>query len=229
MPDYNSDAGLLEHLQIQKQNIAQFKGAAGADDEDIESVMHDHDNMQAILAFCPLADEYKSNAFGIKRALIRGEPGAAVGGLMTAPVFVPPFALVAGIEKRTRERDQRFKRSKTMTEAALLGLDLSGESSSGAVETDFKPSLEAFAAQNGYEAGIIVSNRGRSDMWKVLGRKMNTEKWTELLSGTGKSGNLEIAPATEGQPERMELKLQLYKSNEPYGQASDPVYVTFNP
>ena len=58
---------------------------------------------------------------------------------------------------------------------------------------------------------------------------MNTEEWTELASGTGKSGNVHITPATEGQPERLELKVQLYKSNEIYGQTSDPTYATFNP
>jgi len=92
-----------------------------------------------------------------------------------------------------------------------------------------QPTLEGFAAQTGYEAALVISNRGKSDMWKVLGRKMNSEKWNQLTSGTGKSGNVRITPTVEGQPERMELMLQLYKANEPYGQPSTPIYLTFNP
>jgi len=228
MPNYKTDAGLLEHLQIQKQNIAQFKTEAGADTVDQQEITEDCDNMQAIMDFCPLADEYKTNAFGIKSTLIRGEIGAAVGTLMSAPVYAPPFAPVAGIEKRSRERDGRFKRSKTITQAALLALDLTDEPPNIAPGT-VRPTLEGFAAQTGYEAAIVVANRGKSDMWKVLGRKMNSEKWSELGSGTGKSGNVRITPTAEGQPERMELMLQLYKANEPYGQPSTPVYLTFNP
>ena len=66
-------------------------------------------------------------------------------------------------------------------------------------------------------------------MWKLFGRKLNSEKWTELASGTGKSGTVKITPTSEGSPERMEIMIQLFKANEPYGQSSDPQYVTFNP
>lgn len=228
MPDYMSDAGLLAHLQIQKQNIGQFKSEAGADTEDMDAITQDCDNMQAIINFCTLADEYKTNAFGIKRTMIRGNIGEPVGTLMSPPSFAPPFPPVSAIEKRSRERDGRFKRSKTMTEAAMLGLDLFDESSNISPDT-VKPTLEAFAAQTGYEAAIVVGNRAKSDMWKVLGRRMNSENWNMISSGTGKSADIQITPTTPGQPERIELKILLYKANEPYGQPSDPVYVTFNP
>ncbi len=58
---------------------------------------------------------------------------------------------------------------------------------------------------------------------------MNGENWSELTSGTGKSSNMKISPTVAGQPERLELKIQLYKANEIYGQQSNPTYATFNP
>lgn len=229
MPNYNSDAGLLEHLRLQSLKIDEFKADAGADGDDISSIKNDYQNMKAITEFCPLADEYKTGAFAIKRALIRGEIGEAVGTLMTAPVFTPPFDLVSGIEKRSRERDGRFKRSKTITQAALDALDLADAAGEGVGESAVEPTVEAFAAASGYEAAVVITNREKSDMWKILGRRKNSEDWTELTTGTGKSGNLQITPTTAGQPEQLEIVVRLYKNNQPYGQRSEPTYLTFNP
>lgn len=229
MPDYRNDAGLLEHLRKQSLNIDEFKTDADADGDDISSIKNDYENMKAITEFCPLADEYKMGAFAIKKALIRGEIGEPIGTLMTAPVFTPPSPLVAGIEKRSRERDGRFKRSKTITQTALDALDLSDASEESLEASEIEPTVEAFPARTGYEAAVVISNRGKSDMWKILGRRKGSENWTELASGTGKSGNLRITPTIAGQPEQLEIAVQLYKNNEPYGQRSQPTYLTVNP
>lgn len=228
MPDYQSDAGLLSHLQKQNQTINEFKTEAGADADDITSIGNDTANLEFVIELAPIADDFKTSVFGVKRKLIRGEIGEALGTIMAAPSTGPPFALVAGIEKRSRERDGRFKRSKTMTEAARIGLDLVDAAEHIAPES-VKPTLEVTEAQGGYEAAVVIGNRGKSSMWRLLGRKMNTETWHDLTSGTGKGASVTITPTTPGQPERMELKIQLYKDNEPYGQPSDPVYATFNP
>lgn len=228
MPDYRSDAGLLEHLRIQKENVNQFKSEVGADGDDINEITNDYSNMAAMMDFAPLADEYKTNTYGIKRVLIRGNIGEPIGTLMTAPIFSPPAPLVSAIEKRSRDRDARFKRSKTINEAALLGMDLVDTPNNIAPGT-VKPTFEAHPAQMNYESALVIANRGESNMWKALGQKSNATKFTELTSGTGKSGNVTIEPTTPGQPERILVMIQLYKNNELYGQPSDPKYVTFNP
>jgi len=228
MPDYNSDAGLLSHLQKQKQTINQFKTEADADADDIASIEQDTANMEFMMEAAPLADEFKTSVYGVKKKLIRGEIGEPLGTIMNAPATTAPFPLVAGIEKRSRERDGRFKRSKTMTEAALIGLDLKDTSSNISSET-VKTTFEAHSAQMGYETAIVVANRGKASMWKALGQKANAANWFELGSATGKSANFTITPTTPGQPERLLIRIQLYKDNEPYGQPSDPQYVTFNP
>jgi len=228
MPDYNSDAGLLEHLYKQTQSINQYKNEAGADGAEITELDNDYGNMNAIMDFCPLAEEYKTTAFGIKRTLIRGKIGEPVGDMMNAPAFTPPAALNAGIAERSRERDGRWKRAKTMTEAARIALDLLDTPNNVSPETT-KPTFEAHPAQMGYEVALVVAHRGKSNMWKVLAQKANSTKWFELATMTGKSGNISIEPSVEGQPERLLLMIQLYKNNEPYGQPSDPQYVSFNP
>ena len=229
MPDYKTDAGLLEHLRIQKLNIGQYKADVGADALDQQSIAEDHDNMKAIIDFCPLAEEYKTSATAIKLRLVRGNPGESLGTLMTAPVFTPPFDLAAGIEKRARERDGRFRRSKTITQAALDGLDLVDKTSDGLSPDNIKPTVEGLAAGTGYDAVLTVGNRGASKMWKAKGRRANSEVWFELASATGKSADIKLTPTTPGQPERIEIIIELYKNNKPYGHPSEPTYLTFNP
>lgn len=92
-----------------------------------------------------------------------------------------------------------------------------------------KPTLYATSAQSEYLVAVIVGNRGESSMWKIFGRRMNSEKREEIASGTGKSADITIEPTTAGQPEKIELTAVLYKNNEPYGQPSDAVSVTVSP
>jgi hypothetical protein len=228
MPDYNSDAGLLSHLQIQKQNIGQYKNEARADGAEITSITEDHDNMDWIMNHCTVVDEYKTTAFGVKRAFIRGKIGAAVGSLVTAPDNTPPSALVAGVEQRSRERDARFKLSQAMTEAARLALDLV-DSQQHISPDSVKPTVEPFPAAGNYEFALVVANRGESDMYDVQIRRKGSETWSTVQSGTGKSVNVTIVPTTAGNAEQIQVRVQLRKKNANYGQPSDPVYVTVNP
>lgn len=228
MPDYNSDAGLLNHLQIQKSNIDQYAAAAGATAADIASIQEDHTNMEWILKFCSLVDEYKTTAFGIKRRFLRGQPEEQLGAFVDAPDASPPSALKAGVEKRSRERDQRFLHSPTLTEGARLALDLVNAPSDVSPET-VKPNVEAHAAAGNYEFGLIIGNRGASDMSDVQVRRKGSEAWQTVKSATGKAVNVVIAPSAPGQPEQLQVRVQLKRKNENYGQPSDPVYVTVNP
>lgn len=228
MPDYNSDVGLLSHLQIQKQNIAQYKSEAGADETEIDSIDHDHDNMDWIMNHCTVVGEYKTTAFGVKRAFIRGKIGDAVGSLVTAPENTPPTALVAGVEQRSRERDARFKLSQAMTEAARLALDLV-DAAQHISPDSVKPAVEPFPAAGNYEFALVVANRGESDMYDVQIRRKGSETWTTVKSGTGKSINVTVTPTTPGDAEQLQVRVQLKKKNANYGQPSDPVYVTVNP
>lgn len=228
MPDYNTDPGLLSHLQKQNQTINEFKTEAGADADDVTSVGNDTANMEFMVELAPIADEFKTSVFGVKRKLIRGDIGEPLGTIMAAPATVPPFAFVAGIEKRSRERDQRFKRSKTMTEAALLGLDLVDTPDSispGSV----KPTVECFPAQTGYTFSVVIANRGDSDSADVIIRRAGSETLSVAKTFTGKSVDVTVSPTTPGQPEKLQVTIQLKKKNENYGQVSDAVSVTVNP
>ena len=126
------------------------------------------------------------------------------------------------------KRNRRFKAADGYTKDIGVALGIDGDSATDLPEL-IVPTLEIHPAQMNYEAAIVVGNRGKSDMWQLLGRKMNSEKWTELKSGTGKGSNVKITPTVAGNPEQVEMKIQLIKANEPYGQLSNGMLATFNP
>ena len=228
MPDYDSEAGLLSHLQKQNQNAAQFKNEVGADTDDLASIAQDTANLEFFIELAPIADEFKTSVFGVKKKLIRGAIGEPLGTIMAAPETTAPHPLVAGIERRSRERDQRFKRSKTMTEAALIGMDLNDTPAGIAPET-VKPTIEAFPAAGNYEFALVVANRGASDMYDAQIRRKGQETWQTVKSATGKSVNVQIEPTSAGAAEQIQVRVQLKKKDAAYGQPSDPTYVTVNP
>lgn len=228
MPNYASDARLLNHLQIQKANIEQYKLEAGASGADITSIQEDHDNMDWIMNFVLLVNEYSGTAFGIKKNFLRGKIGEPLGNFADAPAAVPPSALKAGVEKRSRERDQRFLRSTTMTEAARLALDLV-DTPSNISPDSVKPTVQAYPVAGNYEFALAVANRGDSDMYDVQERRKGSETWKTAQSATGKSVTVTVTPTTLGQAEQLQIRVQLKRKNANYGQPSDPVYVTVNP
>jgi hypothetical protein len=219
---------LLAMLLLQVANLATYKTQIGASDADIEDVAHDAANLQAVVDYSDVVEANKRTVNQIKQQLYNGDPDEPISPFPAFAKFTPPFALAAGALERAQKRNRRFKAADGYTKEIGIALGIEGESAR--IEPDtVKPAFEAFPAQMGYEAAVVIANRGKSDMWKALGQKANSAKWSELTSGTGKSGNIKIEATTPAQPERMLIMIQLYKANEPYGQASDPQYVTFNP
>lgn len=227
MPDYKSDAGLLAHLQQQAATIDQYQTEAGASVADVTEIKHDAANMAALMDFTPLTDDYKKTAYGIKLTVVRGEINVPVGEFMDAPDSTMPFPLMSGIEKRSRDRDGRFKRASGISEAALEALDLNdGKPQPPDVPT---PTIETFPAKTGYEFAVVINNRGDSDMIDLYMQHTGSTAWQLLKSGTGKSINVVIQPTTPGQPEQILVRAQLKKKNENYGEPSEPAYVTVSP
>jgi len=219
---------LLGMLLLQKANLSTFLAQVGATAAEVEEISNDAANLQFLIDFAALLDTNKKTVTKIKQQVYNGDPDEEVSPFPKFTDPSAPFPLLAGSLERANRRNRRYKAAAGYTKEIGIALGIDGDSQPIAPET-VKPTLDIFPAQSGYEAAIVIGKRGNSDMWKLMGRKMNTEKWLELASGTGKSGNVRITPTTEGSPERLELKIQLYKSNELYGQASDPTYATFNP
>lgn len=96
-------------------------------------------------------------------------------------------------------------------------------------ESTVKPTVEAFAAQTGYVASVVVGNRAGSDQWEVQTSPASAPSWHIVKTATGKSTDVTFTPATPGQPQQFQIRIQLKRNNQVYGQLSDIVTVTVNP
>lgn len=216
---------LLTMALLQKQNLNNYKVAVGATNDEVLAVGQAAENLQYLKDYLTTVEADKMTVTQIKRAVYDGD---AVSNFAGFPAFEPPHPLVAGLKEDFQKRNARFKLADGYTREIGIALGIV-ENPAHIAPGEVQPAFEAHPAQMGYEAAIVVANRGKSTMWKALAQKANAANWFDLGSATGKSANFTITPTTPGQPERLLVMIQLYRSNEPYGQPSDPQYVTFNP
>ena len=158
-----------------------------------------------------------------------GEKNDAAPPAPTTDLPAPPAALTASIIQRIDNLKERILLADNYTDdiGALLGIV--APPSQSVAEAEVKPTLSAFPANEGYDFAVVVGNRAKSDQNDLQFRALNQEKWESLLRFTGKSADAQYKPTPEGQPVKIELRVQLYRKNEKYGQPSDAVYVTLNP
>lgn len=226
---YKTEPRFLRHLQMQKANAEQFATEIGATAADIIEITNDANVFGFLIEICNLADGFKSTAFGIKRRFFSAKVDPPAGEFVAAPPVTPPAEIIAGAVKRSRERDQRFLHSKTMTEAAMIALDLVGEDSDDISPDAVQPTAECHAAVSGYEFACVIGKRQKADMYDVEIQRAGSTKWEIVKSGTGKSVNVVVTPTADGKAEQILVRVQLRKGNEKYGVPSNPTYVTVNP
>ena len=219
---------LLEKLELQDENLPVYKTEVGTTDDDIAEIKRDKTILSEVLDRANIVEAGKKTTNSIKDHVYNGDENVAVADYPTLPNGAPTEPFVGGCLQRFNARNKRFKAAKGYTKTIGIALGIE-ESSDPISPANVKATLDATAAQSGYLAAVVVGNRAESNMWKIFGRRLNSEKQEQIASGTGKSADITITPTTAGQPEKIELTAQLYKNNQPYGQPSDAVYVTVSP
>ena len=225
----NTPEQLLAKLEIQEENINTYRSQVDATDQDIMEISRDKTILQFVVERAIVVEAGKKTTNAIKDHVFDGDANIPVASYPNLPNGAPPEALVGGCLGRFKERNRRFKASKGYTREIGIALGIVDETKSSVSPDSVKPTLEASAASSGYLVGVLIGNRAESSMWKISARRANSETPAEISSGTGKSADITISPTTNGQPEKIELFVQLYKNNQPYGQRSDSVYVTVSP
>lgn len=139
------------------------------------------------------------------------------------PDEIPP-----GLEKFIRDirREVVGLTNYSKADGAALGFE-----SAAAPKPDpmlVKPEIKVFGAASGYHFSVVVSNRGDSNMWDVYIQRKGGG-WAKIDSASGKSADIHVTPLADGDPEQLQVRVQLRKANADYGQVSDPAYVTVNP
>lgn len=219
---------LLQLLELQEENVPTYQTEIGATAADIAEITRDKTILREVIERWIVVEAGKKATNAIKNHVFDGDENVPVAKYPTLPNDVPAIDYVGGCLQRFRARNRRFKAAKGYTEAIGIALGIV-ESSDPISPQSVKPTLYATAAMTDYVVAVIVGNRAESSMWKIFGRRMNSEKREELAGGTGKSADITITPTTAGQPEKIELTAVLFKNNEPYGQPSDAVSITVSP
>lgn len=226
--DITTPEKLLEKLEIQAENVPRYKTEIGATEADIAEITRDKAILREVIDRWIVVEAGKKATNSIKNHVFNGDENVAVADYPVLPNDAPTIAYLGGCLQRFRARNRRFKAAKGYAET--IGIAIGIEESSDSISPEsVKATLDATAARTGYLVAVVVGNRAESAMWKIFGRRMNSEKLEEIASGTGKSADITIAPTIAGQPEKIELTAQLYKNNKPYGQPSDGVTVTVSP
>lgn len=222
-------AKLIACLQLQKQNLSTYLAEVGATAADVADVLAQLQALLYIRDFADVVDADKKAVFQIKQAIYNGDPDEPVSPLPVFPVGAFPVGSVSGILSITIERNKRFKLGPGYNKEIGIALGIDGEAPLAPIAGEVTPTIEVFPAQTGYVFSIVVGNRAASDMWEVQILRKGATVWETITSATGKSADITITPTDPGDPEQIQVRVQLKKANQPYGLLSDPAYVTVNP
>lgn len=221
-----SRAAWLQNFYTQ---FAVVSASLGFTAGDVSNVEKDNQVMQFLADTMVQLDAFKSAVVQFRQIITEGDIGDPTPAFPDNPAFTLPVQQPTGIFERLADLVDRIKVAPAYTDeiGALLGIMLSAPDSIS--PENVKPTIEVFAAQNDYHFSIVVSNRGKSDMWRVEIRRAGQEKWSNAITASGKSVDVEVQPTVEDKPEQLQVRVQLLKNNADYGQLSDMVSVTVNP
>lgn len=196
---------------------------------DIDAVESDNTVMQFLADIFNQIKAYEEAVRQYRKIITEGDIGDPTPGFPANPAFALPVVIPTGLfERLNKLRTQIMAASNYTNEVgALLGILPSQPDSISPANA--KPSIQVFAAQTGYVASVVVADRAESDMWDVFVLRKGETTWTSVGRFNGKSADVTITPTTPGNPEQIQIRVQLRKNNQNYGQPSDVVITTVNP
>ena len=222
---------LIALLTAMKGNITTYQTAVGATAADITFVSSALANLDYLRDYAEQVDAFKKGVFQMKQTAFDGDPNEVIGSFPVVAAGASPTPLQAGYLDRVNTLIKRLKLGPGYTHdiGVALGFEQSDPSLPIPDPSTVKPTAEAFAAQTGYVASVVVGNRANSDMWEVQASPTSAPSWQVVKTATGKSTDVTFTPATPGQPQQFQIRIQLKRNNQDYGKLSDIVTVTVNP
>lgn len=218
-------AAWFANFSSQFSTLATTLGFVAAE---VTAVTADNAMMQFLNQATVEIDAYKEAVRQFRIGITEGNTGAANSQFPANPDLTPPASVPTGIFERLDDLVKRIRVAPSFTDeiGALLGI-LASHSEAPAPAT-LKPIIKATDAFSGYTFTLNVTKMGM-DSFKVQIRRMDSDSWHEAGFGTTSPMNVTVKPTAPGQPERIQIRAQLMKKNQPVGEPSDAVYVTVNP
>ncbi len=216
-------------LTAMKANIATYQTEVGATAADITFVAHAVNNLEYLRDYSEAVDAFKKGVFQMKQTAFNGDVNEVIGPFPVVAAGASPTPLDAGYLERVNILIRRFKLGPGYNQDIGVALGFESKGVTIPDSSTVKPTVEAFAAQTGYVASVVVGNRANSDQWEVQASPATAPSWHAVKTATGKSTDVTFTPSTPGQPQQFQIRIQLKRNNQDYGQLSDIVTVTVNP
>ena len=225
----NTIADQLEVLTLQATNLPTYQTEVGATAAQITAVGQERLLLLYVVDFTEIVDNNKLGCTQIKQAIFNGDPNVAVSDFPVFLVANPPFPLIGGLKTLANKRRDLWRAAPGYTNEIGLLLGIGQSQKPSAPVGGYKPTVEVFGAQSGNMFSVVVGNRGDAVMWNVLAKEINDPAYAIVASGEGKSMDVTYPASTPSAPRQLQVRIQLKKANENYGQMSDIVLVTVNP
>lgn len=221
---------LIDMLTVQADNIGEFKTELEATPAEIDAITEDLANLLYMKAFVETLDANKKSVTKIKQQVFNGEASEPIGEF---PVFAAGALPFPNAEPdalgRHNATNARWKTAPGYTPQIGIAMAIISATPDNIVPADVKPTINVFEAQTGSHFSVVVGKREEADSWRVMVLRKGATEWVVAETGVLKSVNVHLTLTVPGQPEQVQVRIQLRKGGADYGQLSDTVWVTLNP
>lgn len=209
--------------------FADVGASLGFTANEINSVNNDNSVFQFLANAAVEIEAYKRSVGEYREIITEENIGEPNPQFPANPALALPASIDTGMFERLVNLVERIRVAPNYTDqiGALLGI-LPTQPEQIA-PSEVKPTIQTFAAETGYHFSVVVEGRKEADMWEVLILKKGAAGWQTVKTANGKSVDVTITPTTPGESEQIQVRVQLRKNNQNYGQPSAMVYVTVNP
>lgn len=228
MANYTFDE-FVNAVEIQHANLPTYLTELGATSADVDKRGKWLDNMHGVQNYCETIDVAKKTAFANKASIMGGKAGDPCSPF--APISTGTWADESqgvGYYETFLEDNRRWMASPGCTPEIIVACALKKVTEAPDAPS-VKPTIECDAAQSGNMFTIIVKNRGESSLYDVLGCPVGSSQFSILKTTDTRSTDVTVPPKDPPGPQQYQVRVQLKKGGENYGQLSDIVLVTVVP
>ena len=202
----------------------------GLTQDELDQIKSDNDVIQFLANTATEQKAYDDAVRTYRKIITEGAIGDITPPFPANPAHALPVVIPTGMFERLSDIYRtRILASVDYTDEQGNLLGIIGTTPAPPDPASVKPTIEVFAAQTGYLFSVVIANRGESDTWETFILPKGSANWSLAKTATGKSADIVIVPAASGEPQMLQVRVQLRKNNANYGQLSDTVYVTVNP
>jgi hypothetical protein len=210
--------------------FASYAAVLGFTAAEVTSVTLDNEEFQWLADTNVAAKNFASAVAEFRVTLTEGDIGDPAAVFPFENFTGPPHGRDPGMFERIDNLRKRILASPNYTDEIGIALGIVGEGGDVIAESEVKPEIECFPAATGYMFSIVVSKRYNSDSWQVWATPAGVTDWKILTAATGKSTDVVVGPTGEvPAPVQLQVRVQLRRSNQNYGEPSDIAQVTVNP